>query len=154
MKIGIKLFFVTFFYALICLPMQGFSAAVNHAEVIVNSTTTVISKKKNNHLKPLKKIKNWFKKWKAEQQTHDDTGDDIGAWTWVSMGLILACVIFPPFAFAAIITAAIALRKNRKDENLGDLDRTLALTALILGIVISVVLLAVVGLFFWGYFFI
>lgn len=154
MKIGIKLFFIIFFYALICLPIQGFSASVNHAEVIVNPTTTVISKKKNKDLKPLKKISNWLKKWEAKHQSYNDTGDDIGTWTWVSLALIAGCILFPPFAFAAIFTSIAALRKNRNDENLGDLDRTLAITALVLGIVISFVLVFVIGLFLLGFFFI
>ena len=147
MKVGMKIFVAIFFYTLLFLPIKGFSVAVNDAEAIEKPIKNDISKNENAIKKLLKKTKRW------KNKTHDNTGE-IGVWTWVSMGLILGSILFPPFAFVAIFTAIIALRKNRNDDNLGDLDRTLAITTLVLGIVVSLVLFILVGLFFWGFFFI
>ena len=149
-----KLLFATFFYLFLCLPIQSFSASNNSIEIINISPETVISEQKGKSIKifkPILKISKWFKKWEAKHSKPNDGGDDIGNWTWTSIVLAGLSLILPPFGIAAVITSMIALQKNKKDENLGDLDRTLALTTLIVGILLSLLTILFAGIIALGF---
>lgn len=94
-----------------------------------------------------KKIKKIIAKWENKTtKSKDDSSDEVSTWTWLSVGLIAASLLFPPLAFGAIITSVIAMRKNKTADNLGDLDKVLAITCLITSLVISLTLLLVVAL--------
>ena len=135
------------FCVLFSLPLQSFAASTNHAENISTVTKQSLLKEKKGK-KILKSLDEKFKKWfKKSDKVKDDNGEDIGTWTWVSMGLIVGALLFPPLAIPAVITSLAALRKNKTDENLGTLDRALAITTLVLGIIGTIVSIAIIGIF-------
>lgn len=95
-----------------------------------------------------KKIKKWIEKWEEKStKTKEKDDDEIGVWTWVSLGLVAGSLLFPPLIFGGLITSIIALRKNRRDDNLGETDRVLAITSLIIAIIGSVVIAFVIALY-------
>lgn len=95
-----------------------------------------------------RKIKKWFNKMEQKlDQPKEDSSDEISTWTLISLGLILGSFLFPPLAFVAVITSIIAMKKNKHEEEFGDLDKVLAITSLILALIISLSLLLIVALF-------
>ena len=70
-----------------------------------------------------RKIKKWFNKMEQKlDQPKEDSSDEISTWTLISLGLILGSFLFPPLAFVAVITSIIAMKKNKHEEEFGDLD--------------------------------